>query len=231
MSQSLSLHVTKRSENGRKAMQVLRKNQQVPAVVYGPEVKSQPLTVHPVEFERIYAQAGESTFIDLTVDDAQPIKVLIHDVQRDPLKHTVSHVDFRQIKMSEKMHAEVELLFEGESPAVKKMGGILMKTLTHIEVECLPNDLPHHIVVDISAIKDFETSIHVRDLTLPTGVTPLTDEENTIASVSAPRSEEELKALDEAVSEDVAAVEVAGEKEKAEEAKKEEAAKETPEKK
>jgi large subunit ribosomal protein L25 len=108
----------------------------------------------------------------------------------------------------------VELVFEGVPPAIKELGGILVKNMSHVKIECLPGNLPHAITVDISSLKTFADNIRVSNLNIPAGVEVLSDANDTVVLVSEPRSEEELKALEENVSENVAAVEVVGAAEK-----------------
>ena len=109
--------------------------------------------------------------------------------------------------MDEEIEAKVELEFVGESPAVKELGGILIKNMDEIEVKCLPGDLPPKIEVDISRIKNFEDYIYVKDLPVSDKVELLADSENVVAMVTEPRSEEELAELETEVKEDVTKVE------------------------
>lgn len=210
MSETLTLKSQLREHTGRHGVSMLRKGGVVPAVVYGHGIQSRSLSVELNLFKKLYTQAGESSLIDLVIGSEQPVKVIIHGIQRDPVRDEISHIDFHQVKMDEKIKAEVELVFEGVSPAVKELGGILVKNITNLEIECLPSDLPHDIAVDISVLKTFEDLIRVSDLILPNGVTSLIEETSSVISVSEPRSEEELKALEEAVVEDVGAVQVEG---------------------
>ena len=136
--------------------------------------------------------------IDLQIDDKEPVKVLVQEVQFSPLEDKYIHIDFHQVKMTEKISAEIPLKFIGESPAVKELGGIPVKNLDKIKIECLPDKLIHELEIDISQIKTFEESIHVQDLKIPEGITVMDKPDETIFLVEAPRSEEELKALEEA---------------------------------
>ncbi len=186
----------------------LRRERRVPAIVYGHGLTSQTLDIDLGEFVKLYKAAGSTSLVDLVVDDAKPVAVLIHGVQRHPTKQTVMHVDFYQVRMTEKIEADVDLEFTGESPAVKEQGGILIRTLDKLKITALPGDLVPSIAVDISALKTFEDRIHVADLVLPTGITAMISGEEVVASVAAPRSEAELEALSADVKEDVSTVEV-----------------------
>lgn len=214
----LQAHV--RTMTGRKVRQ-LRQNGFIPGILYGHGIKNVALSFPAHAFTRLYEDAGESSLVDLVVDDREPVKVLIHETWRDPLTNAIAHVDLHQVRMDEKIRAEVEIVFQGTAPAEKELGGILVKNLTHLAVECLPRELPHNFIVDISSLKTFDESIRVKDLHLPASLNIQTDPQETIVSVAPPRSEEELAALNEVVVEDVAAVEVAAEKEKAEGAEEE----------
>ncbi len=118
--------------------------------------------------------------------------------------------------MTEKVSAEVALVFTGESPAVKEQGGILVKTLDHLRVEGLPGDLVSEVSVDLAVLKNFEDRILVGGLSVPSGLTVLDAKDEVVALVEPPRSEEELAALSEKVEEKVEEVGVV-EKEKPEE--------------
>ncbi len=199
---------------------VLRREGKLPAVLYGRGIKNQNLTVSQKDFQKIYKEAGSSSLISLIINSEPPRRVLIHEVQADPLSGKFIHTDFYQVKMTEKIKAEVPLVFVGTSKAVKEKGGVLVKNIVALEVEALPQDLPHELTVDISSLETFEDAVKIADLKLPKGVEVLAGKEDIIATVSPPRSEEELKALEEEVVEKVE--EVAVEKEKKEEEKAEE---------
>lgn len=190
---------------GKKVKQ-LRRRQRVPAVIYGHGLTSQAVDVDRRDFQSVWLQAGSSSLVDLAIDQTPPVKVLIQAVQQHPIRNTVEHVDFYRVKMNEKLQADIELDFIGESPAVKEQGGILVRALDRIKVECLPGDLVHRIEVDISRLKRFEDRLHVSDLTAPPGLAILEKPDEVVASVTAPRSESELEALSTKVEEDVSAV-------------------------
>lgn len=210
MPEPLVLHVRRRQEVGRHRVQALQSKGFIPAVIYGRGQPSLSLMVANMPFQKVFQQSGESSLIDLIVDEGSPVKVLIHDIQRHPLSHNITHIDFYQVRMDEKIRTEVELFFEGTPPAVKELRGILVKNLTHVKVECLPSDLPHVLSVDISGLKTFDDQIRVADLSLPNGVQILDQPTETVVTVAPPRSEEELKALEEKVVEAVETVEVTG---------------------
>jgi len=219
----LTIPAKLRNETGRKT-NILRAEGSVPAVVYGFEIEPTNITIDRNEMERMYKSAGESTI--LTVDiDGKTHEVLIQDVQRDALTGFFTHVDFRKIDMTKKVEAEISLTLVGEAPAVKELGGSLIQSLEEVQVEALPNALVREIEVDVSQLATFDDVVHVKDLIAPAGIDILTDENRTIASVQPPRSEEEMAALEEEVTEDVDAVEVTSEKKEGEESEGEESQK------
>ncbi len=185
----------------------LRKGGKIPAVIYGHKVESQNLELDSREFQKIFKEAGESTIVTLNVD-GKNVPVLIQDVQHHFLKDTPIHVDFFAVNMTEKLTATIPIHFIGDAPAVKALGGILVKNLSEVQVECLPADLPASFEVDISKLNTFQDMVRVSDLTFSDKVKILANTDEVIVTVNPPRSEEELKSMDEKpIVEDVTKVE------------------------
>lgn len=216
-----------------KQVKTLRKNGQIPAVLYGHGIKSVNIAVDYLTFAKVYKEAGSSSLVDLVIGpDNKSIKVLIQDVTLDPLTSRYQHIDFHQVRMNEKITTEVPIVFVGEAKAVKEQGGILVKTLTKLHIECLPQDLQHQIEVDISSLENFNSFIAVKDLSLPSTWKVLDQVEEAVVGVEPPRSEEELAKLKEQVSEDVSKVEkVEGKKDEESTEETKDAAKESADKK
>lgn len=213
---ALAIQAKKRTESPA----VVRANGNLPAVMYGHGIEPVSIEIKMSEFEKLYQEAGESTLVDLVLDGQAPVKVLIQDTQVDPIRRRFVHADFRQINMNEELSTTIELNFVGVAPAVKEMGGTLVKGLEYLNVRCLPKDLVSEITVDVSVLATFDDTIHISDLQLPTGLTCDDEMDTVLAKVSAPMSEEELKAMEEAstqVSVDSIEVEKKGKEEKAEE--------------
>jgi large subunit ribosomal protein L25 len=227
--EKIKLSAKKRVERGRKTKKGKLEGL-MPAVVYGKNVPTESLWVNVLDFRRLIKKAGESTLIDLDIEGKDHRNVIIYEMQRDPVRDQFIHVDFFQVKMDEKIKTEVELVFVGESPAVKELSGVLVKNMDKVEIECLPADLPSSIEVDISPMKTFDDYIYVKDLKIGKGVEIELDLETVVALVSPPRSEEELKGLEEKVESDVTTVEGMVKEEPAEAGEKEPEKKE-PEKK
>jgi large subunit ribosomal protein L25 len=158
-------------------------------------------------FLKAFKKAGESTIVNLVIEGSSK-PVLIQDVQHHYLHDQPIHVDFYAVNMSEKLKAKIPIHFLGESNAVKAMGGTLVKNLTEVEVECLPADLPHAIEVDISQLVTFEDTVRISDLKISDRVKILASPDEMIVATQPPRSEEEMKELEQApVAEDVTKVE------------------------
>lgn len=170
-------------------IQTLRENGLVPAVLYGHKVANINLEIDEIELQKLLAKISESDLIDLIIADKPSVKVLIHDISYDPLKNTIKHLDFYQVNMKEKITTRIELNFINESPAVKDLGGVLVKTLDAIEVECLPNDLISHIDIDLSFLKEIGSIIRAKDLAIPQSLTLLTDPETVIVLTEEPKKE------------------------------------------
>ncbi|MBD3281820.1 50S ribosomal protein L25 [Candidatus Uhrbacteria bacterium] len=192
------------------------------AVVYGNNIPSVPLFIDPSDFLHLYREVKYNSLFDLVVDDAEPVKALIQDIQVHPVSMKPIHVDFRQIRMDQPITVNIPLVFEGESDAVK-MGGTLIKNLDEVEIECLPAKLPKELVVDLTALATYDDRIEVGSLKVPEGVTINQEKDELIATVEEPLSEEELKKLEEQEIGDVSEVQTEGEekKEGEEEAKEE----------
>jgi len=180
----------------------------VPAIVYGKGFDNIQIALEKISFMKLFKEAGTSNLIDLVIDGDKNVKTLIHDIQLDPIKSDILHVDFYKVNMKEKIRAEVPLKFVGDSIAVIDKEGSLITSKDSIEVECLPADLIPELEVDISVLDDFEKNIKISDLKLPEGIEIQDDPEEIIAHVEEPRSEQELEDLETEVVGDVSAIEV-----------------------
>lgn len=186
----ISLKVKRRSVLG-KSVRGLRNKNLIPAVVYGRGFESQSIEIDKILLEKLFHQVGQNTIIDLVIDEKTPLKVLIHDVQHEPLKGAIIHADFYRIREKEKVTVEVNLKFIGEAPAIKEKGGVLVHNLTKIKIEALPKDLIHEVEIDISGLKDFHDLIRIKDIKILPNVKVLQDPEEVAVSILMPRKEEE----------------------------------------
>lgn len=202
-------------------MHDIRRNEMIPAQVYGYGIENKNIQIDEKQFADVFRVAGYTSLINLSVEndgeDSKPHTVIVRELQLHPVKNVVLHIDFYQPRLDQTIVANVPLTFVGEAPAVKDLGGVLVRAMDEVEVEALPADLPHDIEVDISQLSDFEKSIHVRDLVVADDVDLHHEPEDTVALVQPPRTEEEIEALTEEVSEDIEGVEGVEEKEEPEE--------------
>ena len=170
-----------------KKVKKLRREGLVPAVLYGPAVKTpRPLELSARDAERTYAYAGTSTLLDLVVDGGRPQPVLIHAVQHDPFRRHLLHVDFLAPDMSVELTLAVPLALLGESPAVND-GGVLSQLLTEVQVRCLPDAIPHALEFDLSGITEVGTQVTAGEIPLPAGVALVTAEDDLVLKIDLPQ--------------------------------------------
>ena len=175
----------------------------IPAVFYGPKEKSTPIAIYMSAFKKLWHGSGESSIVTLKVGGKE-LEALIHDVDKNPVTGEPIHADFYIIEKGKKVSVNVPLEYVGVSPAVKDLGGILVKVLYEIEIEALPKDLPHNIEIDISTLTDFDKQILLKDIKMPEGVTFLGNEEEVVAM--AREAKEEV--IEEVVAPDLSTIEV-----------------------
>jgi large subunit ribosomal protein L25 len=199
----LTLNAKIRTQEGRQTAE-LRQNGAIPAVLYGPGIKNQNLSVQDKEFIKLFRQAGKSSLVALTVEgDKAKYMVLINDIDKDPLTGAPIHADLYQPDLTKEIEAQVPLTFEGESAAVKDLAGTLVKNISQVDVKALPADLPREIKVDISKLKTFEDVILIKDLVVGDKVEIMKNPEEIVALVTPVENvEEELaEAIEEKVEE------------------------------
>lgn len=175
----------------------IRKTGSIPAVFYGPKEESTPVTVDSITFKKVWKKAGSSSVIILKDEKGNEHESLIHEVDVHPLTGEPRHADFYVIEKGKKVEVAVPLVFEGVSPAVKDLAGILVKVRRDIDIEAAPRDLPQNIVVDISKLALLTDVILAKDLPVPTGVTVKISADEVIASIAVAKEEvEEAPAVD-----------------------------------
>jgi large subunit ribosomal protein L25 len=203
-------------EAGKESAKGLLEQGAIPGVVYGHGFDTVSIKIGRKEFINILNEVGESSLINLVIDGKEIGNIVIKDYQTDPLTGRVTHFDLHKVKMTEKMTANVEIEFIGESPAVKNEGGILVIGQDSIEIRCLPADLIAGIQIDLSKLEHVDDLIRVKDLSIPERVEVLDEEENVVVSVTPQRSEAEMEDLEAKPEEDVNKVEGAVKEEKTE---------------
>ena len=198
MSKTVSLQVSQRAGIGRTALKAVRKAGRVPGVLYG-KTKDKSVRARSIEIDAkklaslLSSSSSENMLVDVELTDAQGKKVdqhlaLLQDVQHHPLEDYIIHIDLHEIAQDEILHAEVPVTSMGEPVGVKNGGGLLETMLRTIRVACLPRNLPDLITVDVSHL-EIGHSVHVRELTLPEGVTASNPPELPVFSVFAPKEE------------------------------------------
>jgi large subunit ribosomal protein L25 len=216
----LKLQASKREILGKKT-RFLRRQGITPVHLFGHGLESLTLQCDTPNLQRTIARAGMTRLITLAIEgDKQPRSVFIREIQREPCSGEVLHVDFYQVRKTEKIKAEVPIILVGEAPAMKEKGRILTHSLTSLSVECLPDKLPPQIEVDLSPLEELEQAIYVRDITFSPDITVITDSEQMVVKVSEARVEVE----EEVVEEELVAEEEAAEEAKEAEEKPEEPA-------
>ena len=212
----VSLDARVRSGIGTGEVKKLRRTGQVPAVVYGRGIDPTVVVVDAKALRGVlHTTAGMNVLIDMTIGDgAQAARtVMVKAVQRDIFRRDIIHVDFTTVNLSELVEAHVPIAFKGTPRGVTEDGGIFEAHLREVVVECLPTQIPEHIDLDVSELP-LGKSVHVSDLILPADVTLVSEPEEAVATVVAPRVvEEEVPApvTPEAVAAAAAAPAAAGE--------------------
>jgi len=201
--QKVVLKASKREALGKK-VGALRRAGKLPAVLYGHRIESTPimLEAHEATLRLSHLTSSSLVMIDL---DGQEYPALVREKQRDYLKNRLLHVDFQVISMTEKVTTKVGIELTGTAPAVKAFNAVIVTVLNELEIECMPQDLPQRVVIDISGLAEIGAAIHVRDVTISDKVKILDDPAETIAVATATREEkvvEEVPAEEEAAPEE-----------------------------
>ncbi|MBU0705846.1 50S ribosomal protein L25 [Patescibacteria group bacterium] len=185
-----------------------RKNGRIPIVYYSKDVQPTNFSVDYQDFRRAYKKAGRSAIITLIDENKDEYQALTHELQYHPVTDAIIHVDMMAIKKGQKIETEVPIVLVGEAPAIRELGGILVRNKDRLWIKCLPNDLPHEIPLDVSGLVDFHSSLTVGDIKVPEGITIMDAEDISVVTISAPRREEEpvipAAAAAEAVTEEAA---------------------------
>ena len=181
----------------------IRKAGKMPAVFYGKKEASTSIQLPYAIFEKTLKEAGESTILHLDGKGID-VDVLIKDVDLDPVTDKPRHADFYAIEKGKKLEIKIPLEFVGVAPAVKDLGGILVKVMHEVEIEALPKDLPHKLEVDISGLNTFDSIVTAASIKLPEGVALRIKPEEVVASVYEPKEE-----VVEVAPVDLSAIEVA----------------------
>jgi large subunit ribosomal protein L25 len=196
MAESITLTVQTREGRGRSDVRKLRAKGLLPGVIYGSGIEPQALSVPRSELLRVLHAHGAHPLVTIQVEGGEEYLALVKDLQIDAVRQLALHVDFHRVQADKPVQTEVEVHLTGE-PAGVKVGGILEVAIRLVAIEALPRDLPESIDLDVSEL-DIGSVVRVGDLKAPSGVTILTDLEETLASVVAPKVEEPTLTPEEA---------------------------------
>jgi len=189
----ITLAATRRDVYG-KALAKSRTEGLLPVVVYGRKEQSASYFVALPDFKKVYREAGESSVISLKTPEGA-LDVLIHETGKDPITGEFIHADFYAVEKGKALRVSAPIVWVGEAPAIK-LGGIVVKVLHELEVEALPQDLPHEISVDLAGLETLESQISVKDLAIPAQVKIIAEPDDIVAAVAVAKEEEEAPVMD-----------------------------------
>jgi len=188
----LRLKATHRMVLGKKT-RFLRRQRITPAHLYGRGVSSVALQCDTDELVNLVAHAGKTRLINLEVDGEKPKSVFVREIQRDVITRELLHIDFYQVKRTEKIAVDVPIVLVGEAPALKFKGRMLVHGINSLSVECLPTNVPPQIDIDITQLEEVEQAIHVKDIVLDPEITVHADPEQMVAKISKVMVKEEVE--------------------------------------
>ncbi len=188
-----------------KKVKKIRRDGLLPANVYGKGLNSIPLQVKLPDFQSVYKQVGETGLVEL-VADGQTHPVLIKNLQMDYLNNIPLHADFYQVNLKEKVKAMVPIELIGEAKAVAEKIGVILQTLSEVEIEALPDRIPEHIEANVEKLSEIGAGITVGDLKAPEGVAILTEHGITVVNITEPQKEEPVAVTEVAPAEGEASV-------------------------
>jgi large subunit ribosomal protein L25 len=172
----------------------LRRQDKVPAVLYGRDYASRALQFDYLAALRVVQQAGTSQLVMLDVEgDDQEHMVLIRQIQRDPVTEAILHLDLYRLVAGVAVTTEVPVVQRGVAPVIESLGGIVNQLLDTLEIECMPSNMPQYLELDVSGLVDFSSFLTVADIEVPEGVEILVAPDTELIRVLTPRSEEELE--------------------------------------
>ena len=190
MAQQATIEAAPRNTTGKGVARSLRRDGRVPAVIYGRGRAPESLSVDTTALTRLLTQiAASTTLVDVSVEGRAPVKALIREIQRNPIRPAdIIHLDLYEVHADEKITVEVPIRFVGIPEGVRNFGGVLDQTMHSLEIRVLPADIPAQIDVDVTAL-NIGQSIHVGEVTVPNGEI-MNASGQTVCTVVAPRTEE-----------------------------------------
>ena len=190
-------------KTGRHSNRELRNDQRVPAVVYGHGREALPISLDRKALGIALHRAGGGV-MQLELPSQPMMNVLVREIQRHPMKHNVQHLDLLSVSMTEKVRLHVTIAPAGTAPALVNQDLVLVRSADEVEIECLPGDIPEHLVADLTKLATADDEILVKDLAVPANVKVLTDGTHVVFAIAMSRA----AAIEEAEVEAPAADEV-----------------------
>lgn len=186
---SLTIKAEKRDAGGKNVARRIRREGNVPAILYGPDVENVPLALSKRDiFDILKTETGANTIFQVAFEKDK-LEVMIKDYQQDVTTDELLHVDLFRISMEQEIRVSVPIVLTGDAVGVKAEGGFVESATREVEVECLPKDIPENIEVDISALH-LNQSLKIEDLAPVEGVKVLSDPQAMIVLIQAPSVEE-----------------------------------------
>ena len=177
-----------------KKVKTLRRQGITPVHVFGHGIEPEALQCDTIDLQKVLAQAGSTGIVGLKVDKSRKKRnVMVREVQKEPRSGQLLHVDFYQIRMEEKLKVDVPIILTGEAPALKLKENFLSHELDSLSVECLPDDIPNHIEVDVSILEEADQSIYVEDIVLGKEITVLNNPDQLVAKINIRHVEREIE--------------------------------------
>ena len=186
----LVLTVEYRDVNGKK-VSTLRNEGITPVHMYGPGIDPRSLQCDTALVDKIVSEAGGNIPVTINIAGEDDEVCFIREVQYHPVKDVIIHVDFMKVDVTKEVEAQVPVIIQGTSPAVRNLGGTLLQPLQAVRVRALPMEIPAQLTLQAEALVDYDTNLYVRDLMDMDSVTIINDESELIASVVPPRIERE----------------------------------------
>lgn len=208
--EKLELEASRRDITGKK-VRFIRRQGETPASVYGRGIESASIQADTKKLEGVLLKAGGTDLISLSISGEKSVKVLVREIQKEPVTDKLLHVNFYQVDLKQKIKADVPLHFIGEAPALKLENVSILHLMDELHIEALPDHIPHSYEIDLGVLQEVDQAIYVKDIQISADVTLLSDPEQVIAKVIEARVQ-----VEEAIAAPVAGVvegaEEAGEK-------------------
>ena len=189
-----------------KQVKALRREGFIPAIIYGQQINPISISLDNKVASKVLSNVTSSNLVIVDID-GDTHTTLVRDRQIHPVSGRIIHVDFQEVSLTETLRTLVSLELVGDAPAVKNLNGVLVTGQESIEIECLPQDLPNRITVDITSLEEFGDTIYVRDLVLPPNISVLTELDEMVVLITTPAAEEEVEEVVEELEEEPEVIE------------------------